>query len=361
MPLLNAKLMNNPTPQTNQEVVIVTGSSGLVATSLLKKLAGQYHLVGLDKVRDPYPLPEVECINFDLTSIDSIRAALERVRYAYGDKIASVIHLAAYYDFSGEPSPLYDKITVEGTAKLIEALQDFKVTQFVFSSTNLVYKPSEPGTKINEDWPLAPNWDYPESKVKTERLIQEKRNDMKSVRLRIAGVYDDWGHSIPIGHQIQRIYEKQFTSHFYSGDTDKGNVFVHLDDLTDALIRTIEKRNELPDDVAINIGEPESPSYAELQETIGCEIHGKDWKTYEVPAPLAKAGAYGMNLVGDAFIKPWMIDRADDHYELDVTRAQQLLGWQPRHRVLDTLPVMIKNLKADPQKWYKANKLGSPD
>ena len=28
------------------------------------------------------------------------------VRYAYGERLASVIHLAAYYDFSGEPSEL---------------------------------------------------------------------------------------------------------------------------------------------------------------------------------------------------------------------------------------------------------------
>ena len=29
------------------------------------------------------------------------------------DRIASVIHPVAHYDFSGAPSPLYDKVTVE--------------------------------------------------------------------------------------------------------------------------------------------------------------------------------------------------------------------------------------------------------
>jgi len=51
------------------------------------------------------------------------RRRRHRIRYAYGERIASGIHLAAYYDFSGEPSPLYDEITVRGTERLLRALQ----------------------------------------------------------------------------------------------------------------------------------------------------------------------------------------------------------------------------------------------
>jgi UDP-glucose 4-epimerase len=65
--------------------------------------------------------------------------ALARVRRDFGDQIASVIHLAAYYDFAGEPSPLYDEVTVRGTERLLRLLRDFQVGQFVFSSTMLVH------------------------------------------------------------------------------------------------------------------------------------------------------------------------------------------------------------------------------
>jgi len=117
-----------------------------------------------------------------------------------------------------------------------------------------------------------------------------------------------------------------------------GNVFLHMDDLLDALEKTINKRKLLPEKVAINIGESVTPSYQELQDKIGLLIHGEEWKTYEVPAPVAKAGAWAMDLFGDPFIKPWMIDRADDHYELDISRAEQLLRWTPKHSLPDTLP-----------------------
>ncbi len=83
----------------------------------------------------------------------------------------------------------------------------------------------------------------------------------------------------------------------------------------------------------------------ELQDKIGLLIHGEEWKTYELPAPLAKFGAWTMDLFGDPFIKPWMIDRADDHYELDISRAEKLLGWRPSHNLLETLPVIIQHLK----------------
>ena len=59
----------------------------------------------------------------------------------------------------------------------------------------------------------------------------------------------------------------------------------------------------------------------------------------------------------DAFIKPWMIDLADDHYALDITRAKNLLDWEPTRSLRDTLPKMIDTLKADPQRWYHENKL----
>jgi nucleoside-diphosphate-sugar epimerase len=345
---------------SGKKVVIVTGSSGLIGTKIIQRLAKNFRVIGLDRTGHPFPPREAECVCYNITSEDSIRAAMERVRYGYGSKIASVIHLAAYYDFSGEPSPLYEKITVNGTQNLLRVLQDFEVEQFIFSSTNLIYKPTEPGRKISEDCPLEPNWDYPESKADTEKLIRENRGNMPAVLLRIAGVYDDEGHSIPIAHQIQRIYEKQFTSHFYSGDISHGNVFLHLEDLVDALEKAVEKRKELPEEIAINIGEQETPSYKDLQEKIGSLIHGKEWQTYEIPTSLAKAGAIGMNLFGDPFIKPWMIDRADDHYELDVSRAKEMLGWEPKYSLLASLPKIIENLKADPLAWYRKNKLDLP-
>jgi len=248
--------------------------------------------VGLDRVGPPYPPVEAECVNFDITDEKAIDGAMERIRYGYGSDIKSVIHLAAFYSFNTKNSPAYEEINEKGTRKFLRQLQDFNVQQFIYSSTNLVYKPQEPGTKINEDCPVEPNWGYPKSKLNTEEIIRKYNQDIRTVFLRLAGVYTDWCHSIPVSQQIRRIYEKELISHFYSGELSHGSVFVHMDDVLDAIIRTVERRNEIPNETPINIGEPETPTYKELQDWIGNLIHGKDWTTYEMPEGIAKAGAW---------------------------------------------------------------------
>lgn len=343
-------------------VVLVTGSSGLIGYSLCQLLAKDYQMIGFDRDGYPYPPPQAECVCVDLSSDRSVHCAFERVRYAYGQRINSVIHLAAYYSFSGEPSPLYEKITVRGTERMLRELQNFEVEQFVFSSTELVHAPTEPGKPINEDWPIEPKWDYPKSKVETEKLIHEKHGNIPVVIVRIAGVYTDQCESIPLAYQIQRIYERQITSKLYPGDITHGQAFVHLDDVLDALRRTIARRDGLPRETTMIIGEAVTLSYGELQRAFGRLIQGQEWETREIPKAAAKAGAWLEDHVPfhDAFIKPWMIDRADDHYELDIARARKLLGWEPKHSLRDTLPKMVAALKADPKKFYEENKLGDP-
>jgi len=295
---------------------------------------------------------------------ESVQRGLRAIRELHGDRLACVIHLAAYYDFSGAPSPLYDRITVGGTERLLRFLQDFEVEQFIFSSSELVHAPSDPGQRINEDAPLAPRWPYPESKVKTERVIHTWRRKIPAVILRIGGVYDDLCHSIPLAQQMQRIYERDITAYLFPGDVSAGRqAFVHNEDVIDAILLAVTRRSDLAPEVTLLIGETESLSYAELQHAFGRLIHKVDWKTYPLPNSVAKAGAWIQELLPlnrPPFIKPWMIDLADDNFELDITRARTVLGWAPRHSLRDTLPAMAAALKADPIVWYRENDLNPP-
>jgi nucleoside-diphosphate-sugar epimerase len=196
-------------------IVIVTGSNGRIGDAVMKRFAGRFSdVVGFDRKAPNPPPPGCTYVAVEITSDESVREGLRMIRKHHGTRVVSVVHLAAYYDFFGEPSDKYDRITVEGTKRLLSELQaqQFNVEQFIFSSTMLVHRPAEPGQFINEDWAIDPTWAYPESKVRTEQLIRETRGNIPAVILRISGVYDDFCHSIPLANQMQRIYERRFTS-----------------------------------------------------------------------------------------------------------------------------------------------------
>jgi nucleoside-diphosphate-sugar epimerase len=347
-----------------KSVVLVTGSSGFIGAAVCAALARGFEVVGLDQV-PPSKSSQIPWLKTDITSDQSVGDALQKVRQEHGARVASVIHLAAYYDFSGEPSPLYEQITVRGTERLLRSLrQSFEaIEQFVFSSTMLVHAPCKPGQKINEDWPLLAKWDYPASKLETEKLIAVERGAVPAALLRIAGVYDDQCHSIPIAHQIQRIYERELTAKVFPGDTSTGQAFVHLDALVDAIERVVNERAKLPSESVFLIGEEQTLSYDELQRMLGWLIHQEpEWETTQIPKAVAKSGAWiqdNIPGVAEPFIKPWMIDLADDHYRLDINRAGKLLGWEPKRSLRETLARMVAALKSDPVAFYRLNKLES--
>ena len=212
---------------------------------------------------------------------------------------------------------------------------------------------------MDEDQPIAPAWAYPESKVKAEQVLRDDRGDIPVVFLRIAGVYDNLGRSLFLAHQIARIYEHRITARFYPGMLCTAQSFVHLDDLADAIARTVERRKKLPPELALLIGEEDALEYQDTQDIIGRALHGEDWTTLRIPKPLAEAGAWLEKEAtgGKAFIKPWMVQESNAHYILDTSRARELLGWTPKHSLRETLPKMVAALKKDPVGWYRTNKL----
>ena len=343
------------------ETVIVTGSSGFIGRRLVDELARRYRTVGLDIMEPPALPPDARFIPIDLTTEDGVLSALRQIREQYGDRIASVIHLAAYFDLTGEPNPKYEEVTVRGTERLLRALQELELEQFVFSSTMLVHAAARPGERIDEERPLDPKLPYRASKIETERLIWAQRERIPVVYLRAAGVYDDRCSNPFLARQIARIFERSPKSHAYPGDLRTGQSFLHLDDLTDAIVRLVERRADLAPELPILLGEPEVMSYGELQQDIGRLVHGEDWQTWEVPKALAKTGAWLEDEVlgEEPFIRPWMVDIADDHYALDISRARTLLGWEPNRSLRETLPKIVAALTADPPGWYRANKLNA--
>lgn len=269
-------------------LVLITGAGGNIGRSLATSLAASYRVVGLDRKAEGAEFPIVQA---DFGSADSIALALHRVRSQYGDRIASVIHLAAYFDFEDADHPLYQAVNVEGTRHLLRGLQEFRVEQFVYASTVLVHKPCRPGERIDERQPIEPRWAYPRSKAAAESVVALERGAIPSVLLRLAGMYDSNAVVPSLAHQIARIHQRSLQSYFYAGSTLVGQSMVHRDDVLEAFRLTIEARHRLPAETQLLIGEADAIGYDALQDEIGYLVHGiDDWPTLRVPKSLGAAG-----------------------------------------------------------------------
>lgn len=351
---------------SRQPVVLITGSEGRLGQAIAAQLAGAYEVVGFERA-----CKGAGCIEADLASDAALAKGCSTLRARYGSHLAAVIHLAAFYEFSAEPNPLYEEVNVQGTARLLRALQDFEVEQFVYASSMLVHAPSAPGQPINEDAPLKPAWPYPQSKLDAERVVEAERGAIPAVILRIAGVYTDAGELPSLSYQIQRIYERQMASRVFPGNTAHGQALVHLDDVARAFRAAVDRRGQLPASLTLLIGEPVTESYQALQNLIGRLVHGEAWDTREIPKSVAATGAWLQGkieqVIPDAidggirpFIQPFMVELADDHYELDIARAGRALGWHPMHALRRALPAIIGALRQDPVGWYSRNRIALP-
>ena len=347
-------------------IILITGAGGNLGGTLAAALGRDYRIVGLDRTRRDIGFPIFEA---DFSSDAAVELALTRFREQFGRHIASVIHLVAYFDFTGEENPLYTTVNVEGTRRLLRSLQSFEVEQFVYASTMLVHAPCRPGEHIDESQPIAPAWAYPKSKAAAEAVIEAEHGHIPYVILRLAGVYDEKSLVPTLAQQIARIHGREFQSYFYSGSILVGQSMLHKSDMVEAFRRTIDRRAQLPAECAMLIGERDPLGYDALQDEIGYLIHGvDDWPTLRVPRRLAATGAWGLAhlepLIPDAidqgeepFIRPFMAMMGNDHYALDTTRARQLLGWENQHTLKGDLPAIIAEMKRDPVGWYQRHRI----
>lgn len=347
-------------------LVIITGAGGNLGVAITEALQKEYHVIGFDK-------EGVDCdITFDITSDTSVLQSFKLFKKRYGNKIAAVIHLAAYFDFSGEESSLYEKVNEQGTKNLLKVLQEFSVERFIFSGTMLVHKAGKPGETINEDTPLAPKWIYPKSKERTEEIIKKHNGKIPYLILRLAGLYNDKTCIPTLAHQIARTYERKLKSNIYAGNPKAGQSFIHQDDLVRLFAKAVQYRQELAEEEIILAGEAETVSYEKLQKMITELLHNEKMELFNIPRPVAKAASWveekSEPIVPDdfdqgekPFIRPFMIDLGSDHYELDITKAREKLHWRPSHHIEETLPKIINELKKDPENWYKNNGVTLPD
>ncbi len=177
--------------------ILVTGGTGLVGSRLLPRLVE----AGLNcraLVRSGKTVPSgVPAVEGDILDPASL---VEAVRGA-----TAIIHLAAILR-TPNVSEIW-RANVDGTRNLIAAAKRHAAdARFIMASTGLVYRENS-SRPARESDSVAPERDYPASKIAAEKLLQE--SGLNWSILRLGFVYGDAdGHLGQIPHiaQIMRLH-----------------------------------------------------------------------------------------------------------------------------------------------------------
>lgn len=164
--------------------ITVTGCDGFIGFHLALGLAHAGHDIIAACQHDPTPLQNtarVTPMQIDLTQPNTITPCLY--------KAECIIHCAALFDLAAPYETLH-AVNVQGTANLLAAAKEQKVSRFIHFSTAEVYG-SPQQMPVTEEHPLNPGTPYGRSKLASEQLVQAAQEDgsMQTVIFRPSAVY----------------------------------------------------------------------------------------------------------------------------------------------------------------------------
>jgi len=344
-----------------RSVVVILGAQGFIGRALRRRLSGRYEVVNVDQVEFGPEIASGETNwQLDLGKSRDIATLFERV----GDdaeRVAGVVDLVAYYDFKNEPDPRYEAVE-RGLEEILGLVGERfpSSAPFVYASSMAALEPTEPGRKLGPDSPRSGAWAYTAHKVRCEELLEAADVRQPRVELVLAGVYSAWCELVPLYQQIERVRRASIERFFYPGPTDRGFPYVHVDDAAAAFEAAVTACRGRPGVHRYMVGEDVPITYRDVQNTASRELLGHDLSVRRVPKFFARQGARVMDRFaawrGDrAFIQPWMIDYAGEHFELDTAKTVEDLGWKPQHDMRQELPEIVARARDHTDEWRARN------
>jgi nucleoside-diphosphate-sugar epimerase len=312
----------------------ISGGAGFLGLHLARRLlAGGHEVRSLDLV----PLDEldlgVEELRGDIRDPAACRELVDGARI--------LVHAAAALPIRGSRDAIRS-VNVEGTLTLLAAAAEAKVRRVVLVSSTAVYGVPDKHP-IEEDDPLIGVGHYGESKIEAEELCRAfMRRGLDCVILRPKtfigperlGVFEilfDW---IREGRRI-----------YVLGDGSNRYQLLAVEDLVDAITLAASKRAARGE--TLNIGAREFGTVrSDLQALI--DHAGSSSRITPIPVRPAEATLRALELARLSPLVEWHYKTAHKDSFVDVSRAEQVLGWKPR---LSNAEALI-----DTYDWYLAHR-----
>lgn len=316
--------------------VLITGAAGFLGSHLCDRFIREdYHVIGMDNlitgdmqnIQHLFALPQFEFYHHDVTKFIHIPGELKYILH-----------------FASPASPIdYLKIPIQtlkvgalGTHNCL-GLAKAKNARILVASTSEVYGDPLVHPQKEEYWgnvnPVGPRGVYDEAKRYMEAITMAYHN-FHGVDTRIVRIFNTYGPRMRLndGRALPAFIGQALRGEDLTvfGDGSQTRSFCYVDDLVEGIYRLLLSDYHLP----VNIGNPDEISLKEFAEEILALTGSKVSIAYK-PLP------------------------ADDpkQRQPDISKARQLLGWQPaisRKEGLKRTYEYFKNLPRE--EWLKQPK-----
>jgi len=340
---------------TAKPILIITGSSGLLGTEVQKLARDKYELVCLDILSSSAPI--------DLGDCEAVENYWKDFPQEKASRVAGVLYFAAYYDFTNHPNAKYERLQ-EGLKVFLQgfSVKCPKTASFVFASSMAALRPTEPGRKLTPQSPKAGFWQYPQSKIACEKILDGSLMSQPIVQLVTAGVYSDQCELVPLFNWIESARKNILERTFFPGNPHRGLTFIHLEEAAQAYLLAIEKIKQPGQRVRLLLGEEKPLTFFEIRGLVLKTCLGiSRWPLIRLPKILVWMGAWVLSLTAKLqgkrrFVQPWMIPFAEEHFEFDLSETQQKLGWSPKRYLGNELPKILQWAKSHEEEWLTINR-----
>ena len=316
--------------------ILITGAAGFLGSHLCDRFIKEdYHVIGMDNL-----------ITGDLRNIEHL-FKLQQFEFYHHD-VSKFIHIPGNLDyilhFASPASPIdYLKIPIQtlkvgalGTHNCL-GLAKAKNARMLVASTSEVYGDPMVHPQKEEYWgnvnPVGPRGVYDEAKRFMESITRAYHT-FHGVETRIVRIFNTYGPRMRLndGRALPAFIGQALRGEDLTvfGDGSQTRSFCFVDDLIDGIYKLLMSDYSMP----VNIGNPDEISLKEFAEEI-LELTGKKVKIIYKPLPV------------------------DDpkQRQPDITKAKQILNWQPKVSRKEGLKITYEYFKSlPPAEWNKLPK-----
>jgi dTDP-glucose 4,6-dehydratase len=304
--------------------VLITGAAGFLGSHLCDRFINEgYHVIGMDNL-----------ITGSLSNIEHL-FHLKQFEF-YNHDVSKFVHVPGHLDyilhFASPASPIdYLKIPIQtlkvgslGTHNLL-GLAKAKKARMLIASTSEVYGDPLVHPQNEDYWgnvnPIGPRGVYDEAK-RFQEAITMAYHTFHGLETRIVRIFNTYGPRMRLddGRALPAFMSQALTGQDLTvfGDGSQTRSFTYVDDLIEGIYRLLLSDYAFP----VNVGNPVEITLLEFAEEI-IKLTGSAQKIVFHPLP------------------------KDDPKQRkpDITRAQEILGWEPKVQRAEGLKITYEYFK----------------